>query len=315
MILLLVEKIYPNDMAAPTHRSQMEENFEKVSSRIVPEPRKQQEETEEGSARGTISPFDDENDAGKEKRVKGDEGREHNYGGGDDYQTETNGDYERIKKFSKKHPNVDIKELERIASRIKTDIPEEDEIPIQESTRNTKDIGSPSNVYVNMSGEPHQYGDENKEDYPNPARSFRPDLADNENEKSPGDYYPMEEENWARPRDDNENESEGYKKSLSEFDTKSHKLLAISNEAGRKKNLSPPVVVHPDGNPLSGDIKKAFYEFHPTRHLTQHLATINDINVRSRIHKSHLNQLLSKQKINRSRRHLLANRLINRQRY
>ena len=200
---------------------------------------------------------------------------------------------------------------------MKPDVPsEEDEVPINESPSNTRDIGSPSKVFVNMSGEPHNYGEAKEDDYPAPSRSLRPDLADNENERHFGDYYPNEEENWSRPHDDNEDESEGYKKSLTEFEKRSRKILAISNEGGKKKDLNPPVVVHPDGDPRNGDLKRAFYEFHPTRHLTQHLASISDFNVRSKIYDRFLrtNSRSSGQKKQRSRRSLIAERLIQRSR-
>ena len=303
----LTEKIYPDDVAAPTHKSRLEENFEKISSKIVPGLRKQKEETEEGSARGTISPFDDENDSQK-NRI----GEEQNY-----YRGEDRGE-EKESRFETNRQNINIKEMERIASKIKPDIPsDEDEIPIKESASNTRDIGSPANVFVNMSGEPHNYGDGGREeDYPAPNRSFRPDLAENENKHPIGDYYPNEEENWSRPHDDREDDSEGFKKSLDEFQMKFERLAAISKEGGKKREYRIPVVVHPDADPLNGDLKKAFYEFHPTRHLSQHLATISDFNVRSEIQKVFRQDLDGKKnlmkKIPRNRRSLIADRLIHR---
>lgn len=293
----------------PTQKSNMEESFEKMSSRIVPGLKKKEEENEDGSARGTVSPFDDENDL---RNMKTNEYKGEGNNGIDernDDRVDVNDDA-RSNWFAKKQP-FNVRGLERIANRIKPGIPDEDEIPIRESTGNTKDIGSPSNVYVNMSGEAHNYGDENKEeDTAIPNRYSRPDVADNENERRFGDYYPMEEENWSRPHDDNEDENEGYKKSLDEFDLKARKLEEISHEASKIKNLSPPMVVHPDGDPLKGDLKKAFYEFHPVRHLSQHLATISDFNVRSKINKGIVEKRISK--LNRNRRSLIANKIFQR---
>ena len=295
----------------PTFKSRIEANFEKVSSKIAPRLLRQKEENEQGSGRGTVSPFDDENDSQDYKMTES-----RNLRNQDEKAEDRN--EERGSRFDESKQNVNTKELERIANNIKPDIPsEEDDVPVKESSSNTKDIGSPSRIYVNMSGEPHNYGEEGRQnDYPAPNRSFRPDLADNDNERHFGDYYPNEEENWSRPHDDNDDESEGYKKSLAEFQQHSQKISEISNEGGKRKDLSPPVVVHPDGNPLIGDLKRAFYEFHPTRHLSQHLATISDFNVRSNINRNyHHNDNGSSNKKHRSkRRHLIADRLIQRSR-
>ena len=292
----------------PTFKSKIEENFEKASSRIAPHFREQKGETEEGSARGTISPFDDENDS-QNNGMEEDQGDR-----GEDANDKSEG---RGRSRGRKE-DAHIKELERIASQIKPDIPsEQDELPVTESSRNTKDIGSPSRVYVNMSGEPHNYGEEGgQDDYPAPNRSFRPDIADNENERPIGDYYPNEEESWSRPHDDNEDDSEGYKKSLTEFQIRSNKISAISNEGEKRKDSNPPVVVQPDGDPRNGNLEKAFYDFHPIKHLSQHLATIKDFNVRSRIDKSlpDSENSRSNKKIRGSRRSLIADRLIQRSR-
>ena len=190
-------------------------------------------------------------------------------------------------------PRIDVKELERMASNIRPDIPEEDEIRLKESDRNAKDIGKPSQVYVNMSGEPHNYGEEERqEDYPGQNREFGPNEKNegntDENQRR-GDYYPYresEEGHWGRPENDNEDEEiESFKKSFNEFQKKARKIQQISNEIAGKKDISPPVLVHPYGDPRGGDLQKAFYEYNPTAKLEQHMATINDFNVRNKIAK------------------------------
>ena len=307
--LVHTEKIYPDDAVVPTFKSRIEENFEKISSKIAPRLLRQKEETEEGSGRGTISPFDDENDSQDDKMNES-----RNLRSQDENAEDRN--EERGGKFDESKQNINIKELERIAKNMKPDIPsDENDLPIKESSSNTKDIGSPSQVYVNMSGEPHNYEDERRQyDYPAPNRSFRPDLADNDNERHFGTYYPNEEENWSRPHDDNDDESEGYKKSLAEFQKHSQKISEISNEGGMRKDSNPPVVVHPDGDPLNGNAERAFYEFHPTKYLSQHLATISDFNVRSKIDRNSRgsDNRHSNQKHRSKRRSLIADRLIQR---
>eukprot|EP00795_Rhopilema_esculentum_P015150 gene15150-6339_t len=263
------KKIYPDDVAAPTHKSNIQDKFEKFSSKIAPGFKVDKDDTDDGSARGTISPFDDDNDARNEGAMRNSEERKQ----GND--VEENARHSMSK--------INTKELERIASKIKPDIPAEDEFPVKETAGNTKDFGSPSQVYVNMSGMPHNYGDEEKElDYPTQNRDLEPDIAQNRNERPQGDYYPSEER-WNEPHDDNEDEDEGYKKSINEFRNRASRLARISNEAAKKKDERPPIIVHPDGDPRDRQLRKAFYEYNHRPTLTQHMATISDFNVRSRI--------------------------------
>lgn len=277
LCFIFTEKIYPDEVAAPTHKSSIEDSISKFSSKIAPGSRKEKEDDADdvGSARGTISPFDDDNDQGGEQEGEGRNLRLH-------------GQTEHAK------PSIDVKALERIASKIRPDIPEEDdEIRLKESERNAKDIGKPSQVYVNMSGEPHNYGEEGRqEDYPGQNREFGPNERNEGNtdeSQRRGDYYPYresEEGHWGRPENDNEDEEvESFKKSFNEFQKKARKIQQISNEIAGKKDISPPLLIHPYGDPRGGDLQKAFYEYNPTVKLAQHMATINDFNVRNKIAK------------------------------
>eukprot|EP00794_Sanderia_malayensis_P013811 gene13811-15256_t len=226
-------------------------------------------------------------------------------------------------------PNVDFKKLEMVANNIPPSIPRE--MPEErENNDNSRDIGSPRNVYVNMSGQAHNYGDEDssEQDYPTRNSEMEEGRGESRSYKKAGDYNPSEEEErrddvddeGRKNRDDFEEEDqddrelESMKRTMNEFRMKSQRIAKVANEVARKKDSSPPLVVHPGGDPRERDLKKAFYEYNPTYKQSKHLAAIADFSVRSDItsnKKPSFNDLsMLKRSIIAKKRNLMMNRLV-----
>ncbi|MCP4922849.1 MAG: hypothetical protein GY915_02285, partial [bacterium] len=173
------------------------------------------------------------------------------------------------------------------------------------------------NVFVNICGEPHNYGDENNEQgYP--SRNNEMDPGEESRGDAPGDSYPHEDErenDFAERKHNFEpqegDEERGMRQNMDEFRMRSQQIEKIANEAAKKKDSSP-LVVHPNGDPRELDIKKAFYEFNPTHKQSKHLASILDFSVRSKIAKRSARSVSSPvlKQMRNGKRGLMVDRLI-----
>ena len=295
--LFYLEHIYPDDNAFQgKSKKPLNPQIPSSSSGIAPDLRHYAEKPDEGSAehpgsRGTISPFDDENDDGKQ------EGDKHMYG---EKVEDKDGNSLNLVHMPG-DPNFDVH-----VDGDKGDLhyghkPTPADVDARIDNGGKPHIDTEDRPYGNgFSPESHEHEGNDWGIEGNPGRSTgldahidnggKPniDADDHPSNNEAHDQEPEEVaeghiENFANATISNDESNErGNTNEEHEFENSYRRSSQPSSDAENAHQDDAPLIVHPNGDPRVRQLKKAFFERNPSTEATKHVARLQ-FSVRNRI--------------------------------